>query len=161
MMNRFILFDPEKCTGCRTCALACSFEHEGEFNPSLARITTLWIQEIGHFATVTCQQCEEPLCAAVCPRNAISTDKKTGAVVVDRDLCIGCRSCLIACPFGIPVIHCREGFMMKCDLCGGSPQCVEECPQQALSVVESDQAAYDKLKKAATSLMKFAKEVAQ
>jgi carbon-monoxide dehydrogenase iron sulfur subunit len=65
-MQYFILADPEKCIGCRTCALACSFEHEELFIPVLSRITPLWIQEAGRFVPFTCQQCSEPLCAAAC-----------------------------------------------------------------------------------------------
>ena len=120
-MNKFILFEPEKCIGCRTCALACSFQHEEEFNPSLSRINTLWLSDIGRFATVTCQQCEQPMCAEACPMNAIRVDKQTTSVVVDDALCIGCRSCFIACPFGIPLIHRTKGSMIKCDLCLGIP----------------------------------------
>ena len=73
-MNQFILVDPEKCIGCRTCALACSFEHESEFNLVLARIHPLWMSGVGRFFPYTCQQCAEPLCAEACPRGAIRVD---------------------------------------------------------------------------------------
>ncbi len=152
-MTKFILFDPEKCIGCRTCALACSFQHEHEFNPSLSRITTFWLADLGRFATVTCQQCEDPLCAQACPRNAIQRNRETGAMVVDEALCIGCRSCLIACPFGIPAIHHDRRVMVKCNLCGGDPECVQECPRQALSFMEADEASHNKLRMAADRLM--------
>jgi len=158
-MNKFILAEPDKCIGCRTCALACSFEHEDEFNPSLSRISPIWMREIGRFVTVTCQQCAEPLCAEACPRNAITVDKKTGAKIVDIELCIGCRTCFFVCPFGIPVIHPNKGFMIKCDLCNGSPQCVEECPQGALSLLESDEAAKKKRFEVAKNLMAIIEKV--
>ena len=160
-MNKFILVDPEKCIGCRSCALACSFEHDDEFNLSLTRISPLWMTEIGRFIPMTCQQCEKPLCLDVCPRKAISADKKTSAIVVDEDLCIGCRACFLVCPFGVPVIHRNKGYMIKCDLCGGSPQCVEECSQQALSTVESDDAALRKRREAAQKLQALTEKISE
>ncbi len=160
-MNKFILFEPEKCIGCRTCALACSFQHEEEFRPSLSRIGTLWLSDIGRFATVTCQQCEQPMCAEACPMNAIRVDKKTSSVLVDEALCVGCRSCFIACPFGVPSIHYTKGTMIKCDLCLGDPQCVQECPRKALSVVEADEASQNKLRKAANRLMQLVEKCDQ
>ena len=152
-MKTFILVDPEKCIGCRTCALACSFEHDDEFNLVFSRIQPLWLKEIGKFLPYTCQQCEEPLCAEACPRKAITVDQDTGAKIVDETLCIGCRTCFYACPFGIPVVHPLKGYMNKCNLCGGSPQCVEECPREALSLVESDDAARKKRRDAAQNLL--------
>lgn len=158
-MNKFILVDPEKCIGCRTCSLACSFEHDDEFSIALSRISPLWMKDIGRFIPMTCQQCEEPLCMEICPRRAISIDAKTGAKVVNEDLCIGCRACFFVCPFGIPVIHRDKGFMIKCDLCGGTPQCVEECPQKALSIVEADDAATKKRHEAAQKLMALVEKI--
>jgi len=117
------------------------------------------MREVGRFVTLTCQQCGEPLCAEACPRNAITVDKKTGAKVVESEVCIGCRTCFFACPFGIPIIHPYKGFMIKCDLCGGTPQCVEECPQEALSFVESDDAAKKKRFEVARKLMTILEKV--
>lgn len=159
-MTWFILFDPHKCIGCRTCMLACSFHHEGEFNPSLSRITTLWMKDLGRFITVTCRQCEDPLCVQACPRHAIKRDSQTGAVVVDAARCIGCRSCFIACPFGIPAIHHNAGGMVKCNLCDGAPQCVQECPRQALRFAQGEEACQDKLRTAACRLMQIVEKSA-
>lgn len=158
-MNQFILVDPEKCIGCRTCTLACSFEHEDEFNPVLARIQPVWMMEIGRFLPYTCQQCEDPLCAAACPRSAIRVDPRTGAKVVDEALCIGCRSCFYACPFGIPLVNPKKKRMFKCNLCGGDPQCVRECPRDALSLVEADEAALEKRRSVARNLLTLIEKI--
>lgn len=158
-MNKFILVDPEKCIGCRTCALACSFEQEDEFNLTYSRIHPLWLHEVGKFLPFTCHQCEEPVCMEACPRSAISVDKETGAKIVDEALCIGCRACFYACPFGIPAIHPLTGCMNKCNLCNGSPQCVLECPREALSLVESDDAAQKKRREAARKLIVLIEKV--
>jgi carbon-monoxide dehydrogenase iron sulfur subunit len=158
-MHKFILVDPEKCIGCRTCALACSFEHEEEFNLSLTRISPLWMSAMGRFVPFTCQQCEDPPCLKACPRQAIRVDDKTGAKIVHKELCIGCRTCFVVCPFGIPVVHRNHGFMIKCDLCGGSPACVQECPQEALSLVESDEAAIKKRHEAVKKLVHLMEKV--
>ncbi len=154
-MKKFILVDPEKCIGCLTCSLACSFEHEDEFNLSLARIKPIWLQELARFIPFTCQQCEKPLCMEVCPRNAISKDPNSGLVVVNEDLCIGCFSCFYACPFGIPVISSFRRCMIKCDWCGGDPQCVKECPREALTFEECDESAIKKQKEASRRLLEY------
>jgi anaerobic carbon-monoxide dehydrogenase iron sulfur subunit len=158
-MNKFILVDPEKCIGCRSCALACAFEHDGEFSLSLSRISPLWMEDMGRFIPMTCQQCEDAACIEACPRGAISADPKTGAKVVDEARCIGCRACFLVCPFGIPAIHRDKGCMIKCDLCGGTPQCVEECSREALSVVESDDAALRKRREAARKLASLMEKI--
>ena len=158
-MNKFILVDPEKCIGCRTCALTCSFEHEDEFNPSLSRISPLWMEEMGRFIPFTCQQCEDPLCVQACPRDGIRIDPETGAKIVDPSRCIGCRACFYACPFGIPVIHPLTKCMFKCDLCGGDPQCVQDCPRGALSLAESDAASRTKRRDAARKLIVLMEKV--
>ena len=85
--------------------------------------------------------------------------KEDGQTIVDEALCIGCRTCFFACPFGIPVVHRTKGVMIKCDLCEGSPECVEECPHEALSLVESDEAATKKRHEAVKKLVQLLEQV--
>jgi len=80
----------------------------------------------------TCLQCETALCLEVCPVNAITRDPKTSAVVVDREICLGCGMCVSACPFGYMHMDDALGKATKCDLCGGTPKCVQMCMAGAL-----------------------------
>jgi carbon-monoxide dehydrogenase iron sulfur subunit len=79
-----------------------------------------------------CQQCEEAPCIAVCPRDALSRDTMLGRVALDYDLCIGCKMCVMACPFGGMGIDSQSRQVIKCDLCDGEPTCVRFCEPGAL-----------------------------
>jgi Fe-S-cluster-containing hydrogenase component 2 len=69
---------------------------------------------------------------------AISRNPKTNAVVINRELCIGCRICLFECPFGAPSIDPIGKVAVNCDLCNGYPKCVEWCPTQAIEYIPAD-----------------------
>ena len=137
-----LVVDPGKCTGCRKCELACSFEKEGKFNPAHSRI---WIEEIGFPGIpvpLICHQCANAPCAEACPEDAINLDDVTGAYVVDIDICTGCGSCVEACPWGAIVLDSDTGLAFKCDLCGGSPKCIEACNYGVISL-SAEQGAPD------------------
>ena len=98
----------------------------------------LWVHPGKPFAVVlTCRHCLRAPCMEVCPAEALKRDPSTGAVVVDEALCIGCRDCVFACPFG--AIKMEAGKAIKCDLCGGDPACVRHCPTRALSFVSPEE----------------------
>ena len=143
-MLKLILINPDKCVGCRNCALACSFAHEELYSLGKARIGTVWISRIGMNVPMLCQHCTKPLCIDVCPMSAISRDVKTGAVLQNADLCIACKMCAIVCPFGGPVIDPEKGTVIKCDLCEGDPECVKHCVYGALQFVEASEWNYIK-----------------
>lgn len=135
-----VTIDTEKCTGCRICELACSLNNEKECNPEKARIRVIRTEKDGIINTipVNCQQCEKPICMALCPVQAMYRDLKTGAVLVNEEKCIGCRRCVYACPFGGPTVDPVKKVSVKCTLCSGEPKCVEFCPKGALRYVRSD-----------------------
>lgn len=118
----------ELCTGCRICELACSLHHSEKLNPYLARIKVVAQDRLGPHLPIICRHCRRPLCQLACPvPEAMLLDQKTGVVVVQPAVCIGCLECVQACPFGaIRVGPALE--ILKCDLCGGDPQCVKYCP---------------------------------
>lgn len=123
-----IVFDPEKCTGCGLCESVCSEQGESARTP---RIRVLRDDVAGTSFAVLCQHCLEPLCLEACPNGAISKGED-GVVRMDKRLCVNCGLCVAACPEAAPH-RAPDGEVVKCDLCGGAPACVEACPNGALA----------------------------
>lgn len=145
-----ILVDSTRCTGCEECVLACKNEkglgadrlragQEAVDGLSSTRFTTVLRRPEERFVKQQCRHCLEPACVSACLVGAMRKTPE-GPVVYDSDLCMGCRYCLVACPYGIPRYEWEEAvpYVRKCDLCyprlqeGKEPACVEACPQEAL-----------------------------
>ncbi|VUC87285.1 anaerobic dimethyl sulfoxide reductase subunit B [Salmonella sp. NCTC 11881] len=90
-----------------------------------------------YYLSISCNHCEDPACTKVCPSGAMHK-RDDGFVVVNEEVCIGCRYCHMACPYGAPQYNAAKGHMTKCDGCydrvaeGKKPICVESCPLRAL-----------------------------
>lgn len=136
-MSKQLIIKPEKCIGCRTCELMCSFGHYAQFNPKMANVTVMEYEAASVAIPVMCLQCEEPTCLKVCPVSAISRNED-GAVVMNYDRCIGCKMCMNACPLGNISYHPALRKVFKCDLCGGAPKCARYCPSGAIQFVDAD-----------------------
>ncbi|MEN3067787.1 4Fe-4S dicluster domain-containing protein [Uliginosibacterium sediminicola] len=95
-MNRFVIAEPAQCIGCNTCMAACSVVHRQAGLQSLPRLTVM--RDAGRTAPMLCRQCDDAPCARVCPVAAIKQGKD--AIELNETLCIGCKLCAIACPFG-------------------------------------------------------------
>ncbi len=117
------------CIGCKECELMCSLRHSSVFSPALARIRVEFDTEQRSYDPVICRHCDEPACAAACPVEAISQDERTGAMVIDAEECTQCYECAEACEYGAINIA-PDGEVLKCDLCGGEPTCVEFCSKR-------------------------------
>jgi len=141
-MSKLLVIFPEKCTGCGLCELACSYKHKGEFSVSLSRIKVKRNESRGFFNPITCTQCEYAPCAKVCPTSALTRNARTGVVEWYKDECIGCELCIPACPIG--AITFMYGELIKCDLCGGDPECVKICPTDALKFMDRLEIGKDK-----------------
>jgi len=133
-----IIVDQAACTGCRQCELVCSVKHTGTANPARARINVIRWEREGFYLPMLCQQCVEAACVAVCPKDALSRDDKNEIVVYDPERCIGCKMCVMACPFGAMGVDSELGKVSKCDLCDGDPTCVSFCDAGALKFVDTD-----------------------
>jgi len=138
MNGKVLAVDQGKCTGCRQCEMVCSVYHTGTNDPSRSRIKVLKWDNIGFYLPTTCQNCEKPFCVEVCPTKACHKDLDNQRVVIDRDKCIGCKTCIIACPFGAPTFDPVDRVTIKCDFCDGTPQCALFCEVNAIRYVEAD-----------------------
>ena len=143
-MDKAIYLDMERCTGCGACVVACMDQNDiypEKGQPAVRRIHRI---EEGEFPEASiqyipaaCMHCEDSPCVIGCPTGAVTRDDRTGAVKVNETLCIGCHSCALACPFGVPRYD-RDEKMQKCNLCmerveaGLEPACVRVCPTWAL-----------------------------
>ena len=130
-----LFYDPNRCTGCRYCEMACSYKHYGVIDYNKARRHVIFDPEHVLFEAVQCRHCEEPVCAAACPTEAIKKDEKTGWVLINPMKCIGCRSCTYACPIGVPRFDEDLKVAIKCDFCDGDPWCAKYCSAQAIQVL--------------------------
>ena len=150
--NPAILTDVTKCIGCEECVVACKNTNalRAEDAPprkggtgdglSADRWTTVIRRPGTRFVRKHCQHCLRPACVSVCPVGALQKTAE-GPVVYDRSLCMGCRYCMLACPFGIPHYewHATSPSVRKCNLClphlragtVAEPACVTACPTKA------------------------------
>ncbi len=145
-MLRSLHISAEKCTGCLQCEMACSYVKEGSFNPSKSRIKVFTFHEEGRFVPYTCTQCAEAWCLQACPVEAIVLNPVTGAKDVLEDVCVGCKVCTIACPFGTVNYNQATGKVVKCDLCGGDPECAKACPTEAITYIDADMTGYERMR---------------
>jgi Fe-S-cluster-containing hydrogenase component 2 len=146
------------------CELACSSFKEGEFIPDRSRIRVIENRLEGWSRPAVCLQCEQPMCAAACPEGAIvrtQTPDGDSVVRVEQEKCVGCRSCMVACPFGAIAVFPKL-MAVKCDLCDGSPKCVEFCFYGCLTFVElAEREERERAKKLNALILKAWQEISR
>ncbi|MDP2647428.1 MAG: 4Fe-4S dicluster domain-containing protein [Desulfobacterales bacterium] len=131
----------DNCVGCRLCEMFCSLVHEGECSTAKSRIKIHRDEEFGNNLVSVCLHCTEAYCLESCAYGALSRDEKTGAVVVDEQSCTACEACILACPVGGMSLNTDKNVAIKCDLCGGDPECAKVCFRRALCLTETDPAS--------------------
>jgi len=136
-------FDPDRCTACEACRIACGIENNDGVDTGWRQLMTF--NPTRHPALPTrhlslaCNHCDTPACALGCPAAAYHRDEPTGAVIIDPEKCIGCRYCSWVCPYDAPKFNEDKGVMTKCTFCaprlanGDEPACVAACPTDALT----------------------------
>ena len=157
-MANGVLVDITRCIGCRSCQIACKAWHNLDAKYNLIdgnltmpkqlndkNYTLIEFAEYEHidksweFIKKQCLHCKEPACASACPVGALIKTKNS-AIIYDQWLCIGCRYCMIACPFDIPKYEwdTSNPWIRKCDFCddrineGLEPSCVKACPMEVM-----------------------------
>ncbi len=160
--NRFVRYEPVKpkvqlgfihnnkeCLGCRACEMACKDKNGLPPGPRFRRVMYVeggkFPEVYSYMVNMSCNHCAEPACLPTCPTQAIHKDPETGIVDIDSTLCIGCRRCEAACPYGAPQYDPSEGIMKKCNMCideikaGRKPYCVMACMNRVLDIGPIDQ----------------------
>lgn len=135
----------DRCIGCKGCQVACKMENHLPLGTNRTSV-----KEIGptgeypniqmYFLPAMCQQCENPTCVEVCPTGACHVNPEDGVIEIERDKCIGCKSCIRACPYEAISFNEELHVSDKCDVCalrrltGNLPACVKNCTGGALHV---------------------------
>ena len=138
MARNCIVVNLDRCTGCFGCEVACKMENGVALGERWSKVFT--VGPVGEYPDMTryalptmCQQCENAPCVSVCPTGASYRDPETNIVLVDKEKCIGCKYCMMACPYGVRSWSPSEHVVEKCTLCGQltsvgeEPKCVAAC----------------------------------
>jgi DMSO reductase iron-sulfur subunit len=163
-MSSYLIYqDLKRCIGCYACEVHCKTKNALPVGPRLSRIIPVGPKVVSGvprmlFLFMPCFHCETPWCVSACPTGAMQKRAKDGIVFVEPAKCVGCKSCLMACPWGVPQWDPEQGKVRKCDYCmdrvdqGLKPACVSKCTAHALKFVKADEASTLKREK-------FAKDV--
>ncbi|MGA1867080.1 MAG: 4Fe-4S dicluster domain-containing protein [bacterium] len=161
-MKKALYIDVSKCLGCRSCVFACAVEHSSSKNRIGAlseiprprsRVHIAFVEKMA--IPLQCRHCEDAPCVAICPTRAIKKLGPQEPVIIDNKMCIGCKFCIVSCPFGVISLTDDGKAAIKCDRCisrqkeGRLPACVEACPTHAIKFLSIDEINAEKRRQAA------------
>ena len=143
MSAYYLLQDTKKCIGCQACQVQCKTAKSLPPGPKPCKVMTVGPKFVGglpraSYIFMPCFHCEKPWCVAACPTGAMQKREKDGIIFVDQDLCVGCKTCICACPWGAPQWNPETKTVVKCDYCmdrieqGLKPACVTICATHCL-----------------------------
>ncbi len=134
--------DMEHCIGCRACQGACKQQNQVELGAEYRRVETFdggtYPSPFRNFMSMSCNHCESPACIKSCPVGAITKRDTDGIVILDTNVCNGCKRCMEACPYGAPQFNPVTKKVEKCHMCyqridaGLPPACVQTCMARVL-----------------------------
>ena len=151
-MSTYVLrHDEASCIACRACEVHCITNKGLGPGPAPCKIVTVGPLDVDgqprlRMVFMPCFHCEEPWCVKACPTGAMQRREKDGIVFVDPSVCVGCKSCMAACPWGTPQWDPASRRVVKCDYCkdrldaGLQPACVTKCVTGCLSFAIADEA---------------------
>ena len=170
-MAKVIIVDEQRCLGCKQCVFECAMAHSpaGSLVEAIRSDCPpqprLHVEGFGDRAMpMQCHHCEDAPCLAICPTGAIYRAQEDGPVLIDSEQCIGCKFCVLVCPFGVIELS-RDGHaMVKCDQCidrtaeGQEPACVAGCSTGALRFMELDEYTRQRRREVVRRLAQLAQE---
>lgn len=147
MSKYMIKTNKGRCISCKACEVHCKLKNRVPVGAKLGLLVSMGpVSRAGSPAYLNqflpCFQCEKPWCVAACPTGAMSRREEDGIVFVEQDLCVGCKACIMACPWEIPQFNEQSGTVIKCDFCrdrldeGKKPACVTACTSHALDFLQ-------------------------
>jgi len=149
MSQYFLTQDKDYCVGCLSCEVYCQKNKDLPEGPRLCQIVVIGKQKVQNLLRETyiymgCFHCDHPICVAACPTGAMVKSQMDGIVYVNESKCVGCASCVVACPWGAVQWNPKTKKAIKCDLCkdrlvqGLKPVCVTVCTTSCLQFRSMD-----------------------
>ncbi|MFQ6096919.1 MAG: 4Fe-4S dicluster domain-containing protein [Armatimonadota bacterium] len=166
-----LIVNVKRCVACKRCVIECAVAHSeskelaGAMHERLKPKPRVVVEPVDRYsAPLQCRHCEDAPCVAVCPSGALKKNAPGFPVLFERELCIGCHQCIIACPFGVVTMDRDGKHVLKCDLClerlrqGEQPACATACHTKAITYQSAEELAGQRRRAAAHDYLVIAEQ---